>query len=165
MKKGLIIYFQSLPATTQPHLLKKDRKCTLDYFSLFLALDMKALINREQWDNNQLHPQDFPGSLMKRLEIQHSVQLQFLGHSSPITPLSQSITFTLGSPPNTAKELPEVERAQTHILAARMSKSQFCQYPGRQVLITTFCLTTVSHRCFHISNSASKSVPCEPIMY
>lgn len=32
--------------------IKKDRKCTLDYFSLFLALDMKALINREQWDNN-----------------------------------------------------------------------------------------------------------------
>lgn len=118
---------------------------------------MQALINREQWDNNQLHPQDFPGSLMKRLEIQHSVQLWFLGHSSPITLLSQPITCTLGSPPNTAKELPELERAQTHIPAARMPKSQSCQYPGRQVLITTFCLTTASHRCFPISNSASKS--------
>lgn len=32
--------------------IKKDRKHTLVYFSFFLALDMKALIKREQWVNN-----------------------------------------------------------------------------------------------------------------
>lgn len=92
---------------------------------------------------------------MKSLEIQHWVSPAVVSWAQQ--PSHPIVLCTLGSSHKHCKRASRGRENTDTCSSCQDVKVALCQYPGTQVLITTFYLTTVSHHCFYTCNSAPKS--------